>query len=60
MIYRGIDRIYGDSNPLRKKVEDYGSVVFAYLSLRKAASLCRHPIVVAKQKIARAEEVELA
>ena len=40
MIYKGIERLCGDSTPLKKKVEDYGSAVTAYLSLKKAASLC--------------------
>jgi len=43
-----------------EKVEDYGSAVPTYLSLKKAASLCRHPTVVVQQKIACTEEVELA
>jgi len=42
MIYKGIKRLFGDPTPLQKKVEDYGSAVFAYLSLKKAASICRH------------------
>jgi len=41
-------------------VEDYGSTVSAYLSLKKFASLCRHPIVVGQQRTVYAEEVELA
>jgi len=42
MIYKGIERLCGDPNSLRKKVEDYGSAVSAFLSLKKAASTCRH------------------
>ena len=38
-IYKGIERLCGDSIPLRKKVEDYESAVSAYLSLKKVASL---------------------
>jgi len=60
MIYKGIEQVYGDPNPLQKKVEDYRSVVSAYLSLKKAASLCCHSIVVGKQKTACTQEVELA
>jgi len=50
MIYTGIEWLCGDSTPLQKKVEDYGSAISAYLSLKKAASLCRHPTVVGQQK----------
>jgi len=39
MIYKGIKRPCGDSTPLRRKVEDCGSAVSAYLSLKKATSL---------------------
>ena len=46
MIYKGINRLYGDPIPLRKKMEDYGSAVCTYLSLKKAASLYRRPTVV--------------
>jgi len=48
------------SDPLRKKVEDYGSAVSTYLSLKKATSLCHHPIIIRQQKTTCAEEVELA
>jgi len=41
-------------------VEDYGSAISTYLSLKKAASQCRHPIVVGQEKTACAEEIELA
>jgi len=46
MIYKGIERLCRDSTSLRKRVKDYWSVVSAYWSLKKAASLCRHPTVV--------------
>jgi len=46
MIYKGIERLCGDLTPLWKKVEAYRRVVSAYLSLKKATSLCRHPTVV--------------
>jgi len=60
MIYKGIEPICGDLTPLRKKVEDYRSAISTYLSLKKDASLCRHPIVIRQQKVACIEEVELA
>jgi len=50
MIYRRMERLCGDMTPLWKKLEDYGSAVSAYLSLKKAASLCHHLIVVRQQK----------
>jgi len=46
MIYKGIVRLCGDQTPLWKKVEDYRSAVAAYMSLKKAASVCRHPTVI--------------
>jgi len=45
---------------LQKKVDDCGSAVSAYLSLKEAASLCRHPTVVGHQNTACTEGVELA
>ena len=56
MIYKGIQRLCGDPTPLGKKVEDYKSTVSAYLSLKKAASLCHHPTIVRQQKAACAEK----
>jgi len=43
MIYKGTERLCGDPTYLRKKVEDYGSLVSTYLFLKKSASLCHHP-----------------
>ena len=60
MIYKGIERLHGDPTPLKKKVEDYGSAVSAFLSLKKAASSCRHPDDVAKEKAFCTEQVDLA
>jgi len=60
MIYKGIERLCGDPTPLRKKVEDYGSVLYAYLSLKKATSLCCHLIVAGQQKASYTEQVKLA
>jgi len=59
MIYKGIERLYADSTPLRKKVEDYGSVVSAYLSLKKATSLYCHLIDVGKERATCTKQVEL-
>ena len=41
-------------------MEDYGSAVSTYLSLKKTTSLFRRSIVVGQQKTACIEEVELA
>jgi len=60
MIYKGIERLCGDLTPLRKKVEDYRSVVSAFLSLKKAASSCHHPDNAAKEKALCTEQVNLA
>jgi len=59
MIYKGIERLCGDSTLLQKKVEDYGSAVTAYLSLKKATSLCYHSTVVRQQKTACTERLSL-
>jgi len=40
-----------DPNPLRKKVEDYRSVVSALLSLRKAAFLYSHPKMGGRKRL---------
>ena len=44
---------------MKKKVEDYGSAVSAFLSLKKAASSCRHPDDVTKEKALCTEQVDL-
>jgi len=59
MIYKGIKRLYGEPTSLKRKVEDYGSVVPASLSLKKVASSCRHPDDVAKEKALCTEQVDL-
>ena len=60
MIYKGIEWLCWDPNPLREKVQDYGSVVLAFLSLNKVASMCHHVDDVAKEKALCAEHVDLA
>ena len=59
-IYKGIERLRGDPTPLKKKMEDYGSAVSAFLSLKKAASSCRHLDDVAKEKAFCTKQVDLA
>jgi len=39
MIHKGMEWHCGDPTLLGKKMEDYGSVVSVYLSLKRAASL---------------------
>ena len=60
MIYKGIERLCGDPTPLQKKVKDYRSTVSAYLSLKKATSLCCHLTIVGEQKVVCTKQVELA
>jgi len=60
MIYKEIERLRRDPTPLNMKVEDYGSVVSAFLSLKKEASSCLHPDDVAKEKALCTEQVDLA
>jgi len=45
-----IERLCGDLNLLRKKVADYESIAYAFLSLKKPASMCGHPNDVGKEK----------
>ena len=59
MIYKGIEWLYGDPNSLRRKMEDYGSIVLAFLSLKKVASTCCQPNDVKKKKALCVEQVEL-
>ena len=59
MIYKGINLLCSDPTPLRKRVDDYKTVVSAYLSLKKIAPLCHHP-TCGEQKTACTEQVELA
>ena len=50
----------GDLNPLRKRVEDSGSVASVNLSLKKTTSLYCHMKDVAKEKATCIEQFELA
>ena len=59
MIYEGIERLCRNPTPLRKRVEDYGSAVSAFLSLNKVAFSCRQPDDVAKEKALCTEQVDL-
>ena len=60
MTYTGIKPYYRDPNPLRKKVEDYRSIISASLSLKKAASMCCNPNDVQKEKAIHSKQVEFA
>jgi len=42
MMYKSIERLNRDPNPLKNLVDDYVSSVFAYLALRQAALMLRH------------------
>jgi len=59
MMYKGIERLCEDPTPLRKKVEDYRSVVSAFLSLKKVTSSCRHLDDAAKEKALCTKQVDL-
>ena len=50
MMYKSIERLNGDSNPLKKLVDHYVSRVSAYLALRQAALILRHPDDLCKEK----------
>ena len=59
MIYKGIEWLCGDPTPLWKKLENYSCAISAYLSLKKAASLCCYSTIVGQPKAACTEQVEL-
>ena len=50
MKYKSIERLNGDSNPLKKLVDDYVISASAYLALRQAALILRHPDDLGKEK----------
>jgi len=60
MIYKGIERLCGDPNPMQKRLDDYGSPVSAYVSLKKVVSLCRHLTIIGEKKALCTEQVEVA
>jgi len=45
-------------NHLRKKVEEYGRVIFAFLLSKKATSMCHHPNDAWKEKVMCTEQGE--
>jgi len=47
------------SDPLRKRAEEYKSVVSTYFFLKKAAFLCHHPKDVQKEKALCTKQVEI-
>ena len=50
MMYKTIEHLIKDSNPLKKLVNDYVSSVSAYLALKQAALIHRHPNDLSKEK----------
>jgi len=60
MIYKGIEWLCGDPNPLRKKVEGYKSAISTFLSLEKAASTYRSIDDVVKEKALCVKQVNFA
>jgi len=50
MMYKSIQRLNRDPNPLKKLVDDYVSSVFAYLALRQAALILCHPDDLSNEK----------
>jgi len=57
MMYKSIERINGDPNPLRKLVDDYVSSISAYLALKQAALTLLHLDDLGKEKAACVKEV---
>ena len=60
MMYKSIERLNGDPNPLSKLVHDYVSSVSAYLALTQAALTLLLPNELDKEKTACIEEVNQA
>ena len=52
MMYKSIECLNGDPNPLRKLVDDYVSSISAYLALRQSTLILRHPDDSSKEKFA--------
>ena len=52
MMYKSIERLNGDPNPLKKLVDDYVGGVSAYLALRQAALMLHHPDDLSEEKSA--------
>ena len=50
MMYKIIERLNGDPNPLKKLVDDYLSSVSAYLALKQEALILCHPDDLSKEK----------
>jgi len=42
MMYKSIERLNGDPNPLKKLVDDYVSSISTYLTLRQVALILHH------------------
>jgi len=57
MMYKSIEHLNGDSNLLRKLVDDYVSNASAYLALAQAALTLRHSDDLVKEKTACIEQV---
>ena len=57
MMYKSIERLNGDPTPLKKLVDDYVSGVSAYLALRQAALMLRHPDDLSKEKSACTDQL---
>ena len=50
MMYKSIEHLNGDPNPLKKVVHDYVSSISAYLALRQVALVLCHPDDLSKEK----------
>jgi len=51
-MYKSIERLNGDPNPLKKLVDDHVNSVSAYLAIRQAALILHHPDDLSKEKSA--------
>jgi len=60
MMYKSIEHLNGDPNPLRKLVDDYVSSVSAYLALRQTALTLLGLNDLDKEKTAYIEQVNQA
>ena len=60
MMYKSIEHLNGDPNPLRKLVDDYVSSISAYLALTQAALTLRHSDDLDKEKTTCIEQVNQA
>ena len=60
MMYKNIEHLNGDPNPLKKLVDDYVSGISACLALKQVALILCHPDDLSKEKFACIDQLNQA